>query len=178
MELQGEILWYCCFAIRAVWLRFCISISLCDRKSHTNWLEKEVCQISINSLRYEFMKKNDKKSRILHSVYCIPVAIHDNRKDERLKLPPVVKFYSTRRRSISDVNDDSKPGAELLGNRGQWPEIDGSLVGLQNGPETRNIVLERCFSKNFAIGAIPEQNRRDASSRIKLSRLIQCLWTR
>ena len=121
--------------------------------------------------------KNYKKSRILHSVYP-DRAIHDNTKSERWKLPPVVKFYSTRRRSIPDVNDDNKPGAELLGKRGQWPEIDGILVDLQNGPETRNIVLERCFSKKFAKGAIPEQNGRDVSSQRKWTRLIQGLWTR
>ena len=51
--------------------------------------------------------------------YCIPGAIHDNPKSERLKLPPVVKFYSTRRRSVPDVNDDYKPEAELVGKRGQ-----------------------------------------------------------
>ena len=60
-----------------------------------------------------------KLQEVPYTPQCIPVAIHDNREDERLKLRPVVKFYSTKRRSIPDVNDDNKPGAELLGKRGQ-----------------------------------------------------------
>ena len=50
---------------------------------------------------------------------CISGAINDSRKNERWRLPSVVKFYSTRRRSIPDINNDNKPGAELPGKGGQ-----------------------------------------------------------
>ena len=120
--------------------------------------------------------KNDKKSCISPGciLYTRGYTRQCNPKSERLKPPPVVKFYSTRRRSIPDVNDDNKPEAELVGKRGQWPEINGSLVGLQNCPETRNIVPERWFSKNFAKRAIPKQDRRVVGGR-RQSRTVECL---
>ena len=148
----------------SIWAMIAPSPTRCrqemDERYVLPWLCRWSCLvISHGSL---FSKIRVPLSVLVHlGEYCIPGAINDNPKSERLKLPPVVKFYSTRRPSIPDVDEDNKPGAELLGKRGQWPEIDGSLVGLQNGPETRNIVLERRFSKNFAKGAIPEQNRRD-----------------
>ena len=67
-------------------------------------------------MRYEFMKK---WQGVQYNCQCIPSAISDNTKSERWKLPLVVNFYPTRRPLIPDVNEDKKPGAELLGKRGQ-----------------------------------------------------------
>ena len=111
----------------------------------------------------------------LHRVYS---AIIGDPERGRWNFGRKFEIYSTRRRSVPDINSHCKPGAELLGMWGQWSETDGSLVDLRNGSKTMKIVLKRCFSKYFTREAIPERKRRDEKSPGKTIGLIQCLKRR